>query len=77
MHNFYFADKWLSYFCGRFVQAPQHEISKRDISAIEIPYKDGDILLDNGRGSLKEKFVFCRICLRCPHIILLRLLLNG
>ena len=49
MHNFYFADKWLSYFCGRFVQAPQHEISKRDISAIEIPYKDGDILLDNGR----------------------------
>lgn len=49
MHNFYFGNKWLSYFGGRIAQAPQHEISKRDISAIEIPYKDGDILLDNGR----------------------------
>lgn len=49
MHNFYFGDKWLSYFGGRIAQAPQHEIPVRDVSAVEIPYRDGDILIDNGR----------------------------
>lgn len=49
MHNFYFGDKWLSYFGGRITKAPQHEIPVRDVSTVEIPYRDGDILLDNGR----------------------------
>lgn len=49
MHNFYFGNKWLSYFGGRIAQAPQHEIPVRDVSTVEIPCRDGDILLDNGR----------------------------
>ena len=49
MHNFYFGGKWLSYFGGRITQAPQHEIPVRDVSTVEIPCRDGDVLLDNGR----------------------------
>lgn len=49
MHNFYFGGKWLSYFGGRITQAPQHEIPVRDVSAVEIPCRDGDVLFDNGR----------------------------
>lgn len=49
MHNFYFGGKWLSYFGGRITKAPQHEIPVRDASTVEIPCRDGDVLLDNGR----------------------------
>lgn len=80
MHNFYFGGKWLSYFGGRITQAPQHEIPVRDVSTVEIPCRDGDVLLDNGRWKnveFEREISFCRIYPNCQQSTLRGLLSNG